>query len=184
MPLGADASANFLAFEVTVELAGHRFTVPALPAADWLVILTAEHPDGTQILPGLLSEADQDSFDDLLMAGELDLTELGEAIRDTITVASGHPWWWSMGLLSAISGEGGTQALGEMSRLNAQEVSLCNWLNGLYSLLVRHMKNEDKAQLDTQLDTPPAGVEVDLEDLIDEQASTSAFFGMMRNPNG
>lgn len=179
MPVRADASAHFRSPRIVVTVGGHEYTLPPVPAATWLAILTAEQPDATEIIPGMFIASEQALFDDELLAGNVSVAEIGEAVRDAITVASGHPWWWTLGLLSVVSGEHGTQALGEMARLNAGNLTLGAWLNALYALVVRHMKDQDRMQFDAQLDAPPASVEMDPEDLIDEDAATAAFFGMM-----
>lgn len=184
MPVRADPTAHFKQFSTTVTLCEVDFVIPAAPASTWLVILTEEELDGSQIIPGMLSQKDQERLDDLLLSGELTIAELSAGIRDVITTVSGHAWWWTLGLVSVLRGEGGTQVLGEMSRIRADKVSLANWLNSMYALMVRHMKEQDKAQFDAQLDSPPAGVEIDPEEMIDEAAATASFFGMMNQTNG
>lgn len=184
MPVAHDPTAHFAQYDIIVTLCDQDFVVPAAPAATWLLILTDEQVDGGRILPGMLDPEDQEVVEDLLLSGELSISELSTAIRNVITVASGHPWWWSLGLLSVLRGEHGTAVLGSMSRLDADRVSLANWLNALYSTLTKYMKEQDKVQLDAQLDAPPAGVEVDPEELIDEAAATATFMSMMRGTNG
>jgi len=106
-------------------------------------------------------------------------------IRDVVTVVSGHPWWWTFSLLSILwSPEHGTQYLGEMARVDASTCSLGLWLNALYALAVKYMKEEDRTKFDMELDTPPPDVEIDPEDLIDEAASSAAFMSMMGTANG
>lgn len=184
MPVQADPTAQFEIRGAIVTLGNHDFTIPPAPAATWLTVLTDEQVDGFRIIPGMLSVEEQEKLDSLLISGKVDISELTDGIYDAITVVSGHPWWWTMGLLSLTRHEQGTQVLGEMSRTNADQVSLALWVNSLYALFVKWMKEEDRAHFDTQLDTPPAGLEIDAEDLIDEQAATSAFFGMLNQSNG
>lgn len=183
MPVGADPTAHFAQYRVIVTLCDENFVVPAAPASTWLTILAAEELDGAQIIPGMLSQKDQERIDELLLDGELAVDDLLAGIKDVITNVSGHPWWWTIHLVSVLRGEHGTQILGEMSRVRADEVSLANWLNSLYAMMVRYMKEQDKAQFDAQLDSPPADVQINTEELIDEDAATSAFFGMMGQTN-
>lgn len=184
MPVRADASAHFRNARIAVTVGNHEYTIPPAPAATWLAILTAEQPDATEIIPGMFTTSEQALFDDQLLAGNISVVEIGEATRDVITIASGHPWWWTLGLVSVVTGEHGTQALGEMARLDTYNLTFGAWLNALYALVVRHMKDQDRMQFDAQLDAPPASVEIDSEDLIDEDAATAAFFGMMNQTNG
>lgn len=183
MPVRADPTVHFRAPRVTVTLGDYDFVVPATSAAQWLSILTEEDADGTQILPGMLSEQDQDLLTDLLLGEDVTVADLTGAIYDLITVVSGHPWWWTMGLLSSISGEHGTQVLGEMARIDADQVSLGLWCNALYALFVRHMKEQDRIQFDAQLDTPPPGMEISPEEVIDEASATRSFMAMMNQTN-
>lgn len=182
MPVSADPTAQFEISDIILELGGHEFVIPGQPAATWLSILTSDEPDGSQIL-ALIENGDQ--LDDLLLAGGADVDQIAGAIRDVITVASGHPWWWSLGLLSVLrSQEHGTQLLGEMTRLDASVCSFGAWLNALYAIVVKYMKQEDRTKFDMELDTPPPDIDIQPEDLIDEAASSASFMNMMGQANG
>jgi hypothetical protein len=63
-----------------------------------------------------------------------------------------------------------------------ERIPLGAWWDLVYADLTRHMAPEDRTKFDMTLATPPPGVEVEPEDLIDEQASSAAFFGMMQQP--
>lgn len=183
MPVSVDPTAQFEISDVIVELGGRDFLIPGRPAATWLAILTADQFDGSEIIPGMV--ADPEQLDDLLLGGGVDVDQIVGAIQDVITIASGHPWWWSLGLLSLIrSQEHGTQLLGEMTRLDASTCSLGAWLNTLYAITVKYMKQEDRTKFDMELDTPPPDIEIEPEDLIDEAASSAAFMSMMGQANG
>lgn len=184
MPVSADASAHFTQYDIIVTLGDKRYTLPGEPASTWLAILTPEQIDGSQILPGMLSLDEQEQVEDLLLSGELAIVDLTQAIRDVITEASGHPWWWTLGILSTLRGEHGTQILGEMAQHNPDLMPFGAWLNALYARLVKYMKEQDKAQFDAQLDSPPADVEIKAEELIDEAAATATFMSMMGQRNG
>lgn len=184
MPIRSDPTAHFNQYGATVTVGDNIFTVPPVPASVWLSILTDEQVNGAQILPGMLDPDEQETMDQLLLDGELTVAELKDLIQDVITTVSGHPWWWTLGLLSVLRGESGTETLGTMAYLDADKVSFGHWLNALYARWVKYMKEHDRVQFDTQLDTPPAEVELDPADVINEDTATAAFFGMMNQPNG
>lgn len=182
MPVSVDPTAQFQITDVLVELGDQFFVIPGRPAAAWLSILTADQLDGSEIVPGMLEEPDQ--LDDLLLSGVVGGDEVASAIRDVITVASGHPWWWTLGLLSLLrSQEYGVQLLGEMVSVDASTCPLGAWLNALYARVVKYMKQEDRTKFDMELDTPPPDVEIEPEDLIDEAASSASFMSMMGQSN-
>lgn len=184
MPRPVDVPAHFQIRDIEVALNGRRYLIPGQPASWWLAILTDEQVDGSEILPGLLSSQDQQELDDLLLNGELEVSELMVTIREIITVASGHPWWWTLNLISVLRSSHGTQLLGELAYLDADKIPFANWLNALYARIVKHMKDQDRTRFDVDLDTPPADAQVTAEEVIDDDANTRSFFAMANQPNG
>ncbi len=126
----------------------------------------------------MLDPADQFIVDDLIFEEQITIQELTQVIHETIAVVSGHDWWWTLKLLSVTQGESATQILGEMTRYDINHISLAAWVNGLYALLVRYMKEEDKIKLDSELETPPADQPMELSQAT-EKATEQAFMAMM-----
>jgi hypothetical protein len=183
VPAAADPVVSFEPVEVDVNLSGYTFTIAAIPAAVWVPILTGDRIDGLDILPGLLTDQDQQRFDDLMFDGELELDQLAKTIYEIIAAASGHSWWWTMNLLSVVRGTNGSQWLGEMARYDASKMSLAGWVNALYALLVRNQKPEDRMRIDGELEMPPPGVDVEISEA-DQLATEATFFTMMRQSGG
>lgn len=183
MPGPANLAVSFDPVEIDITLAGLTATVPAHPASVWLPILASDQTDALEIIPGLLDTTGQAEVDLLIFEGHLEPEELKQVIYDLITEASGHPWWWTLNLLSTLRGPNGTQVLGEMAKFNATKMSLAAWVNALYAMLVRHRDQKDRIRIDAELEMPPPGVELEISEA-DQQATEAAFFSMMRQANG
>lgn len=175
MPAPDDVAVSFVPTEVDLTLAGHQFTIRAEPAGVWLMRIFSM--DLAALLPGMLIPEDQERFDQLLLDGDLDEVNLSQIYCDLIEAASGHRWWWTTKLLSLLRGPQGTEWLGRMARVDASRVPLASWVNSFYAIVVDNIKQEDRVPFDADLDTPPAGVEVELSEA-DVDASSRAFFEM------
>lgn len=174
-----DPTVSFEPVPLEVEVAGVVFTIPALPASGWLSILCADRPDGGDIFPGLLDDDQQSLVDDLIFEEKLDYSEIEQLVKEIITVVSGRQWWWTLKILSTLQSEHATEILGEINRYcDSATISLGMWVNSLYALLMRNRDEQDRFKLDSTLDAPPPGVEVEISEA-EQRASERAFFAMM-----
>jgi hypothetical protein len=90
-----DPAASMRCWAIELELGGRTFDVPALPAADWWPVLTSRDP--SLILDFVVSTPDDPAnLDDLLLAGEVDQDELGQALIDAMEAAAGRSLHVSM----------------------------------------------------------------------------------------
>lgn len=179
MPAVVNLAVAFAPVEIDLTIGHITVTVPAHPASVWLLVLTGDSLDGLDIIPGLLTDEDQDRVDELIFGQQLDMDQLTGLIYDLITEVSGHPWWWVFGLLSVLKGIHGTELLGEMARFDATAMSLAGWVNALYAILVQHQKPEDRIRFDAELDMPPPGIEAEISEA-EQKATESTFFSMMK----
>lgn len=183
MPAGpADAIASLRTFPIAVSLGGTDLTLEPRPALVWLEALADEPPNLELIIPGMIREQDQPVLDDLLLGGKVTLGDLGDAILDAVAVAAGRPWWTALALIRLLCSDTRPLLIRAVAMVDLTVIPLGAWCDLVYIELVRNMSREDRTQFDTTLMTPPPGVEVDPEELIDEQANSQAFFGMMQNP--
>lgn len=85
-----DPLASMRCWEITVELGGREFQIPALPAVDWWPVLLDTTP--TTILDILKSETQAGEFelDDMLLSGQVTGADLAEVAGDVISEATGR----------------------------------------------------------------------------------------------
>lgn len=178
--MAADALAALRIWALDVELGGHTFTVPALPAADWFIaILDEDNP--LPLIPGLLDDDGEEQVMDMLLAGEIDTDLVITRTRELLSAAAGRPWWEADRLIRS-SAESWHIIGGELTRLGVEldKVSLASALNAIYVICVRTMDEQERNKFDIDLRLPPVGVEgVTAEDLYDQRAAESAFAALM-----
>ncbi len=164
-----DPTVSFEPVPLEVEVAGVVFTIPALPASGWLSILCADRPDGGDIFPGLLDEDQQSTVDDLVFDEKLNYSEIDHLVKEIRSIRT----------TVVVDTECPTEILGEMNRYcDASTISLGMWVNSLYALLMRNRDEQDRFKLDSTLDAPPPGVEVEISEA-EQRSSERAFFAMM-----
>jgi len=97
-----DPLASMRCWAIELELGGRTYDVPALSAVDWWPVLTSGDP--SRILDFVVSTPDDPfNLDDLLLDGEIDATELGEALIDALEAAAGRTVFTSMVLARVAS---------------------------------------------------------------------------------
>lgn len=86
-----DPLASMQCWAIELEAGGRTYDVPALPAVDWWPILVSRNLAG--ILDLVVSDpADPFNLDELLLTGELDAADLGEALMDAIEATAGRSY--------------------------------------------------------------------------------------------
>lgn len=175
---GADPLASLRAWELEVELADRTFVVPSAMSNVWLPILMAEPLDLAEVIPGMLSDADQETLEEALMDGLVSARDVSDLALEVITEAAGRPWWWTLRLLHAASGAwlhvwGSLVAAG----VNPQVMSLGAMLDAIYATMLPRgqVREEVRRQFDRELAAPPPGVKQE----IDEDREAAAFLAMM-----
>lgn len=175
-----DVLAGLYQTEVTVELGEWQYTIPALPASEWIAAVTA--PNGGAIVPGLLNATDRtDAWRDFVQGG-FDEQELAEVERDALEAAAGRPWWEADRLIrSLVDPENWPTVHGELMLrgLDLEALPLAAALNAVYAL-IRKMISHDEAALarfDTGLKAIPAGIKP--EDVYDQAEAADDFLSAM-----
>lgn len=183
MPAGpADAVASLRTFPITITLGDTELTLEPRGALAWLEALADEPPNLELIIPGMVQAEDQPVLDDLLLAGKVKLSDLGDAILDSVAVAAGRPWWTALALIRLLCSDARPVLIRATAMADLERLPLGAWCDLVYVELVRNMSQEDRTQFDMTLITPPPGVEINPEELIDELGNSQAFFGMMQQP--
>lgn len=178
--MAADALAALKIWALEVDLAGHVFVVPALPAVAWfLAILDEDVP--LPLIPGLMDADAEEQIADLLLDGEVTAEDIAIRSRELLTAAAGRPWWEADRLIRS-SGASWHIIGGELTRLGVDlaSVSLAAALNAIYVVCVRTMDEKERNKFDIDLRLPPIGVEgVKPEEMYDQRAAESAFASLM-----
>ncbi len=87
--MDVDPLASMRCWAIELELGGRTYDVPALSAVDWWPVLTSG--DLTQVLDFVVSSPeDPFNLDDLLLTGQLESADLGEALTDAVEAAAGR----------------------------------------------------------------------------------------------
>lgn len=156
-----DVASSLAPCEIDVELADTIFTVPALPAIDWLTAILSPEPGS--VLPGLLSVQDQRAIYRMILRGRLEPEEVNRAWRDLMAAATGRSWWTAARLVkSGTDPEAWPQVQGRMldAGIDLEVVSigaLCNWL--FFLLMSSAKDDEERASARFELELPPPGEE-------------------------
>jgi hypothetical protein len=161
---------------VTVHL-GHRdWTIPALPAADWLTALMQDPLDPDDIFPGLLCREDQDSLEEALVLGDITVEEMYDAVLDIISTVSARSWWITLRLtfLARDSWDNlGAELI--LKGVDPERLSISAWLDAFLLVVLRNIDPKRAAAFTMQLEVPPEGESMPEEDM---EMSADAFLSM------
>lgn len=88
---------------IYVDVDGVDVEVPALSAADWLIVLLTEPLDYFSIFPGLLSEEDYEEVNEALFDGRITIEQTHRLALDVVAMAAGRPWWVTFRLVGTLA---------------------------------------------------------------------------------
>lgn len=160
---------------VIVQLGGDDLTIPAMPAADWLVVLMVNDFDPEAVFPGLLSAPDQLQVEDHLHHGILTLEEVHHVSMEIISMVSGRPWWVSLRLIHAAAASWDALGGDLVRKADAAALSLSAWLDVLFLLIVRSIDDANRTMFLLKLEMAPTGWGPEPEEL---EMSGDAFLAM------
>lgn len=161
-PTDVDPLASLRLSRIAVDLGGHRFIIPAVPARDWLEVLLDEELDPEALFPGLCDPDDVVAVNRLLVTGAVTPQEMTAAIYSVIESASGRKWWVTIRLCRTI--RAGWDRIG--GRLAGRgvtpfDVPLSYWLDGAYDVILGLIGEGDPkgiGRFTAQLVSPPPGL--------------------------
>jgi len=154
----------------------YEWTIPALPAADWLSVLMVEQVDPDDVFPGLLEPEDLEQFDEFIVDGDINLDDVYSSFFDIIETVSGRYWWVALRLIHVAREQ--WHILGPdmvMRGADPTRLSLSAWLDSLLVTIIQGMKREHVSSFSLQLEAPPAGEEIAEEEM---EMSANAFLSM------
>jgi hypothetical protein len=135
-----DPAASMRIWEVQLMLGGQVFTIPAMSAADWWPILA----DGD--LTGLLDVAESNStdLDEMLLSGELEGTDISEALVEAVEAATGRSYRVAVVLVSVAAQHWGAingYLVARGFRWDQQPIGAA--LDAIYSVTTQNMNEKD-----------------------------------------
>lgn len=142
---------------VLVQMGGEEYTIPALPAADWLPVLMTDDFDPEAVFPGLLIESDQALVEDHLHHGILALEDVHHVSLEIVSTVAGRPWWVALRLIHAAVRSWDALGGDLVRKADASVLSLSAWLDVLFLLVVRGIDDANRTMFLLKLEMTPAG---------------------------
>lgn len=174
-----DAGAALRPDVIEVTVGQWVYSIPALPAADWIEAILSE--DGGAIVPGLFDEEDQVDVWRAFVRGQVSPEELAEAWRHALSAAVGQPWWKASRLImSATRPDAWPSIHGRLTEkgVRLDEVSIGAFWNVVYFIGKSNCKDDqERTQFDFGLDRPPP--EVKTEEVFEEVDAAADFVSAM-----
>jgi hypothetical protein len=156
---------------VTFVIEGREYEIPALPALDWLEVLMRPDwlPDDlfVELMPGGIEFVVNDVVDPLYAE------DLVWAIVEEV---SARHWWVAQRLIAVISNTWdvmGPEAT--FHNVDPGKLSLAAWMDAMLVLLMQRLKEDKLPMFVLQLEAPPPGEEIPLEEM---EMSESQFLSM------
>lgn len=168
-----DAVAAIRPCEVDIHLGGVWYSVPALPAADWLAAIIGE---AGAILPGLLPDDQKVDVYHRIRSGDLDVEEINTGWRDLLAAATGRTWWSAARLCkSAAEAEAWPVVHGKLIErgVDLGVVSIGALCNAIFFMALSGAEDDnERTKLKFELEMAPPGVDLVP---VDAEANTANF---------
>lgn len=174
-----DIAAALRPCAVEVQLGEWLYTIPELPAADWIEAIV--NPDGGAVVPGLMNEVTQRDVWACFLRGQIQRQELEEAWRDVLAAATGHKWWSVTRLFLGATEAGTWPTLhGELliRGIDLERVSIGAAYHAIYRLGLEGCK-DDAERAKFQFDIAQAPPGVDMAESFDKAEAASDFMAAM-----
>lgn len=162
---------------VVITVGGEEFTIPALPAADWLAALMSEAFSLDDLFPGLLDDEDHDRAVAVLLSDMHELEQFHRLTLDIVELASGRSWWVALRLIGAAVGSWdviGAELI--LKQVDPERLSLAAWLDAVLLVMLRSMEEKDITMFTLKLEAPPPEAQEEAEEMT---MSREAFASMM-----
>lgn len=162
---------------VIITVGGEEFTIPALPAADWLAALMSEAFSLDDLFPGLLDDEDHDRATVAIMDNFHEMDQFSKLTLDIVELASGRSWWVALRLIGAAVGSWdviGAELI--LKQVDPERLSLAAWLDAALLVMLRNMEDKDITMFLLKLEAPPPEAQEEAEEMT---MSREAFTSMM-----
>jgi hypothetical protein len=175
-----DALPSLRCWAVEVYIGGVTYRIPPLPAADWLIAISASF---TRVVPGML-EGDIEDLLDRVSYGDVPYVEIRDASRDAIAQITGMKWWSAARLVHYLGSHWSTVGGALLSRgVDMSTHPIGAVLTSTYRILLENCKDEqERRKLDFELERPPAGIPI--SQMYDPVKATASFMALANAPSG
>ena len=149
---------------VTFTVAGQDFTIPAIPASEWLELFMDNEIEAPEILETLLASEDAERLRDLMWDDRFALTDLGDLLLEVISAVTGRPWWVALKLVATVRTQWdflGAELV--LQGVRADTISIAAWLDVALLTILRNIDPEKATMFTSQLEMPPPGVTIEPE---------------------
>lgn len=165
-----DLLAHLRPCPITVTFDGVDYTIAAMDAIEWIVLIDGQAPDLHRIFPILAGQEAIEHVEDALWDGRVTSDDVGKVGLYAIGAAADRPWWVVLRLISAAS------AAWDLVHVNrAVGMSLAGWLDEVWSRIMDRIDPKKKAGWVSEITSTPKGweQEVDFDD--EERAFMAAM---------
>lgn len=141
-PPEVDPAASLAIWSIEVALGGKMFTIPPLPASDWLPALMTGDP--TRVFPGLVEDSDE--LDMMLVEGTVGPEEVAEAAADAIEQAAGRRMWPALVLANVARKQWSIigSELAKSGIVRFDQIPLGSALDAIYGVAVSRLGDEGR----------------------------------------
>lgn len=164
---------------IDVQLGPWIYTIPALPAADWIEAIV--DPEGGSVVPGLMDEETQRDVWRCYLRGQIESAELSDGWRHALGAATGQKWWSAAKLFLGATDPKTWPALhGQLliRGIDLERVSVGAAWNAIYVIGMEGCKDEaERAKFEFDLAQPPPGVP--MSEAYDKAEAASDFLAAM-----
>lgn len=160
---------------LTVIFEDTAYTIPAMDAVEWIVLLDGPSPDAYEIFPMLAGVEAVDHVEEALWEGRATSDTVAALGQDAISAAADRPWYVVMNLLASVK-----DAWSVVHVNQAAGMSLAGWLDEVWSKTMSHIDPKKKASWITKIEMPPKGTKVEIDFDAEEQAFLNAMNAVMR----
>jgi len=166
---------------VDFDLGGQPYSIPPLPASEWLEVVWNFEDEPLPFLH-LLSDDEQADIMWAMLGGTVTVEELAQRCREILAAVSGRRWWEADRLIRSSAASWGYIG-GELTRrgVDLDKVSLAAALNVIYVICVLTMTADERKKFDFELSVPPVNATPE-EASAAEAESFQAFLGALGPP--
>lgn len=175
MSSASDLVAHLKPLPVQVDFAGVTYTIPAMDAVEWIILIDGPAPDLYEIFPGRAGREAIDAVEDALWEETTTSDEVGKLGLEAIAAAGDRPWWVVLRLINSAK-----DAWSIVHVNNAGGMSLAGWLDELWSKIMERIDPKKINSWISDIESTPKGWEhtVDFDD--EERAFLAAMKAVMR----
>lgn len=146
-----------------------------MDAVEWIIHIDGPDPDLYEIFPMLAGTTAVAHVEEALWEYRATSEDIAKLGREAITTAADRPWWEVVNLLHAAKGSW------DIVHVNAAAgMSLAGWLDEVWSKIMAHIDPTKRASWVSAIQTPPKGVDVQVDFDAEERAFLAAMNAVMK----